>query len=173
MVALMYLLQSVAGLRPLPQLLQQPLLGLLSGPVFGFLIDTLQHAGKVVEEMSLIVGMILALAVLGGIYGYLRTRLEITYLAMLVAACAWLVVQLVVLPISGDGLFAAAEGLPAPLMWALLFLVYAVLLEGAYDHWLSPLPEDADPGRRQTLRTVPVAVFGGALVVLGVELGPG
>src|SRR6266851_4180011 len=91
LVAAMYLLGSLAGLRPLPQLLQQPILDLMPGAVFGFLIDHLQHAGKVVEEASLVVAMIVGLAVLGGIYGYLRRRFTISRLAMAVAAAAWLV----------------------------------------------------------------------------------
>src|ERR1700716_4457496 len=86
LVALMYLLGPLAGLRPLPQLLQQPILDLMPGAVFGFLIDNLQHAGKVVEEASLILGMIAGLAVLGGIYGYLRRSRSIPRLAMVVAA---------------------------------------------------------------------------------------
>ena len=53
LVALMYLANALIGLRPLPQLLSQPLLAVMPGPVFGFLIDTLQHAGKVVEELGL------------------------------------------------------------------------------------------------------------------------
>jgi len=66
MVALMYLAGLLLGLRPLTQLLNEPLLSLMPGFVFGFLIDTLQHAGKVVEELGLIVAMVVALGVLGG-----------------------------------------------------------------------------------------------------------
>jgi len=65
LVALMYLASGIFGLRPLPQLLNGPLLSLMPGFVFGFLIDTLQHAGKVVEEFGLIVAMVIALGVLG------------------------------------------------------------------------------------------------------------
>src|ERR1700687_3460236 len=86
LVALMYLVGPLTGLQPLPQLLQQPILDLMPGAVFGFLIDNLQHAGKVVEEASLIIGMIVGLAVLGGVYGYLRRSLAIPRLAMIVAA---------------------------------------------------------------------------------------
>src|ERR1700687_5105947 len=65
LVALMYLANLILGLRPLPQLLNQPILSLMPGFVFGFLIDTLQHSGKVVEEAGLIVAMIVALGLLG------------------------------------------------------------------------------------------------------------
>src|SRR5437660_1625516 len=61
LVALMYLAKLVIGTTPLPQLLQQPILAVMPGFVFGFLIDTLQHAGKVVEEAGLVVGMIVGL----------------------------------------------------------------------------------------------------------------
>ena len=115
LVALMYLLGPIVGLRPLPQLLQQPILDLMPGAVFGFLIDNLQHAGKVVEEASLILGMVAGLAVLGGIYGYLRQTRTIPRLAMIAAA---------------------------------------------------------DPGRRQVLRSVPLAIAGGSLLLLGFELVP-
>src|SRR5258706_6337820 len=65
LVALMYVAGVFLGLRPLPQALSGPILALMPGFVFGFLIDTLQHAGKVVEEIGLIVAMIVGLGVLG------------------------------------------------------------------------------------------------------------
>jgi DMSO/TMAO reductase YedYZ molybdopterin-dependent catalytic subunit len=173
LVALMYLADAVAGLHPLPQLLQQPILDVMPGAVFGFLIDNLQHAGKVTEEAGLIVTMVAALAVLGGVYGVLRRRYAIPYLAMAAGAGGWLVVTLVLLPLSGDGVLGAEEGPTAPLLWALLLAVYAVVLEAAYLHWLAPLPAEADPDRRRTLRALPVAVTAGSLALLGVQLVPG
>ena len=172
LVALMYLMGALAGLRPLPQLLQQPILDIMPGAVFGFLIDNLQHAGKVVEEASLVVGMIAGLAVLGGGYGYLRSRRAISYLAIAVAAVGWLVVTGVLLPLSRDGWFGLQESLTTPLLWAVLFLVYAIILEGAYDKWLVAAPATADPGRRQLLQVLPLAIAGGSLLVIGFELVP-
>ena len=172
LVALMYLLGPLAGLRPLPQLLQQPILDIMPGAVFGFLIDNLQHAGKVVEEAGLIVGMVAGLAVLGGIYGYLRSRWKVSYLAIAVAAAGWLVVTGVLLPLSGDGWFGLQESLTAPLLWAVIFVAYAVILEGAYENWLVAAPATADPGRRQLLRAIPLAIAGGSLAVMGFELVP-
>jgi DMSO/TMAO reductase YedYZ molybdopterin-dependent catalytic subunit len=172
LVALMYLLGSLAGLRPLPQLLQQPILDLMPGAVFGFLIDNLQHAGKVVEEASLILAMIAGLAVLGGLYGYLRLRRPIPRLALILSAAGWLVVTGVLLPASGDGWLGLLESFTTPLLWAVLFLAYAVILEGAYDSWLVADPAQADPGRRQVLQTIAVAVAGGSLVLLGFEVVP-
>ncbi len=172
LVAVMYLLGSLAGLRPLPQLLQQPILDLMPGAVFGFLIDNLQHAGKIVEEGSLIIAMIAGLALLGGFYGYVRLRRPVPHLAMAVAAVGWLVVTAVLLPASGDGWLGLLESISAPLLWAVLFLVYALILEGAYDNWLVAPPAAADAGRRQLLRALPLAVAGGSLLVFGFELVP-
>ncbi|TME16663.1 MAG: hypothetical protein E6I67_12570, partial [Chloroflexi bacterium] len=61
----MYYAGAFLGLRPLPQLLNEPLLSVMPGFVFGFLIDTLQHAGKVVEEAGLIALMLVLLGLLG------------------------------------------------------------------------------------------------------------
>src|SRR6478735_7760341 len=74
LVTLMYLSSLVLGLRPLPQLLNQPLLSVMPGFVFGFLIDTLQHAGKVVEEFGLIVAMVVGLGVLGAVWTVASAR---------------------------------------------------------------------------------------------------
>src|SRR6202049_3315146 len=103
LVALMYLASLVLGLRPLPQLLNQPLLSIMPGFVFGFLIDTLQHAGKVVEELGLIVAMIVVLGVLGAAWAWVAARRPCQYLALGFAGVGWLVVTAVLLPISGDG----------------------------------------------------------------------
>ncbi|HVC99537.1 MAG TPA: molybdopterin-dependent oxidoreductase [Candidatus Dormibacteraeota bacterium] len=172
-VALMYVLAGLVGLRPLPQLLQQPILDVMPGAVFGFLIDTLQHAGKVVEEAGLIVGMVAGLSILGGVYGWLRRRHQVAHLAMAVGGLGWLVVNLVLLPISGDGFGGSVEGPVAWLLWGLLLLVYSVVLESGYQGWFAPLPPEADAGRRRALWTVPLTVAGGSLAVLGIELVPG
>jgi len=173
LVAAMYLLGPLAGLRPLPHLLQQPLLDVMPGAVFGFLIDNLQHAGKVVEEAGLIGAMLVGLAVLGGVYAALERRFEIRFLGILVAATGWLIVTAVLLPLSADGFLGLTEGVATPLLWAVLFAVYAVVLEAAYQRWLVPEPGAADPGRRLVLTRVPLAVAGGSLAVLGIQLVPG
>src|SRR6202158_5497066 len=99
LVALMYLARTFLGLRPLPQALSGPVLAIMPGFVFGFLIDTLQHAGKVVEEIGLIVGV------------------------------GWVVVTAVLLPISGDGFLGLNDGPTTPLVWGLLFAIYGVILQ--------------------------------------------
>src|SRR5690242_20768665 len=101
LVALMYVANLLLGLRPLTQALNEPLLALMPGFVFGFLIDTLQHAGKVVEELGLIVAMILALGALGAASFVATARWKSRYLPLAFAAFGWLVVVAVLLPLSG------------------------------------------------------------------------
>src|SRR5579862_9462718 len=98
LVALMYLASGLLGLRPLTQALNEPLLSVMPGFVFGFLIDTLQHAGKVVEEAALIVAMVVALGVLGAAWAVATRRRQFPYSALLFAGFGWLVVVLILLP---------------------------------------------------------------------------
>src|SRR5579864_3398691 len=118
LVALMYVAALVLGLRPLPQLLNQPILSLMPGFIFGFLIDTLQHAGKVVEEFGLIVAMVLGLGVLGAASSVASLRWTTQYLPFAFAAAGWLVVVGVLLPVGGSGLLGLNDGLATPLVWA-------------------------------------------------------
>src|SRR3989440_3844630 len=104
LVGLMYYAGVFLGLRPLPQLLNEPLLSLMPGFVFGFLIDTLQHAGKVVEEFGLIVAMVVALGVLGAAASVARLRWTSQYLPFAFAGLGWLVVAGFLLPTGGAGL---------------------------------------------------------------------
>src|SRR5579862_6783010 len=98
LVGLMYLAASIIGLKPLTQALNEPLLSVMPGFVFGFLIDTLQHAGKVVEEAALIVAMVVALGVLGAAWAVATRRRQFPYSALLFAGFGWLVVVLILLP---------------------------------------------------------------------------
>src|SRR5881398_2446068 len=100
LVGLMYYAGAFLGLRPLPQLLNEPLLSIMPGFVFGFLIDTLQHAGKVVEEAGLIVGMIVGLGFLGGAWAWAEQVSARPPHALWFAAAGWAIVALVLLPIS-------------------------------------------------------------------------
>src|SRR5437870_9711628 len=117
LVALMYVAKPLIGTTPLPQLLQQPILAVMPGFVFGFLIDTLQHAGKVAEEAGLIVGMIFGLGVLGGAWGWARKAWARPPHALAFAAAGWVVVAFVLLPVSGAGVLGLYEGLAAPVVW--------------------------------------------------------
>src|SRR5712692_10871834 len=127
LVALMYLANLLLGLRPLPQLLNQPLLSIMPGFLFGFLIDTLQHAGKVVEEFGLIVAMIVGLGVLGAAWAVASRRWRLAQSALVFAAAGWLVVVAALLPISGDGFLCLSDGPTPPIIWALLFAIYGLI----------------------------------------------
>ena len=172
LVALMYVLAILTGLQPLTQLLEGPILAALPGPVFGFLIDRLQHSGKVLEEFGLIAAMVVALGLLGALYVWLRERRPFAHLALMVAAAGWLLTVAAILPITGDGFLGLDEGYLTPLYWGLLFGAYGVLLEVAEGSWLRPSPAGADPGRRRML-IAPLAVAGISLGFLGFRLLPG
>lgn len=167
LVALMYLCGLVFGLRPLPQLLNEPLLSLVPGFVFGFLIDTLQHAGKVVEELGLIVAMVVGLGAVGAAEALTQTRRPWRYLPFVFAGVCWLVVTAVLLPVSGQGLLGLGAGPATPIIWAALFAVYAVILQ---------MPAEAAPavdiGRRRVLSALPLTIGAVSVGVLGLRLLP-
>src|SRR6267378_920462 len=169
LVTLMYLASLVLFLRPLPQLLNQPLLSIMPGFVFGFLIDTLQHAGKVVEELGLIVAMVVGLGALGAAWALARRRWGSQYLALAFGGIGWLVVCAVLLPISGSGFVGLNNGPATPLIWAALFAVYGVILQLGGD------PSGAvavDGGRRRLLSTVPITIAAVSIGALAVRLLP-
>jgi hypothetical protein len=116
-VAAMYLAAPLTGVWPVPDLLQEPVLGLLPGPVFGFLIDTLQHWGKILEEAGLVVSMIVALTLLGMGYGLASRWLSASVASLAAATAAWLALVLVLLPRGGSGFLGLAAGPTTPLVW--------------------------------------------------------
>jgi DMSO/TMAO reductase YedYZ molybdopterin-dependent catalytic subunit len=170
-VAAMYLGADLTGVAPLPRRLQDPLLGAMPGPLFGFLIDRLQHLGKVLEEIGLIAAMVAGLAVLGAFYSWLRGR-GAPRPALLTGLAAWLVSALVLLPWSGAGLLGLQEGIVTPIVLLAVFTVYGIILELAYSR-LTHATTEADRGRRRLLLAVPAGLGGLALVLLGARLGPG
>ena len=168
LVALMYVSSLFLGLRPLPQLLNEPLLALMPGVVFGFLIDKLQHAGKVVEELGLIVAMIVALGALGAVTAVAQLRWRSRYLPLGFAGAGWLVVAAVLLPIGGSGFLGLNDGPATPIIWAALFAVYGVVLQMGNEP-----PVGVDAGRRRLLSSVPLTIGAVGLGVLAVRLVPG
>ena len=167
LVALMYLANLFLGLRPLPQLLNEPLLSIMPGVVFGFLIDTLQHAGKVLEEFGLIVAMVVGLGALGAVAAVASLRWRSQYLPFAFAAAGWLVVVGILLPVGGSGLLGLSDGPATPIIWAALFAIYAVVLQ---------LGDQRSPGvdasRRRVLSTVPMAIAGFSVLALAYRLLP-
>ncbi|HET7466581.1 MAG TPA: molybdopterin-dependent oxidoreductase [Candidatus Dormibacteraeota bacterium] len=168
LVALMYLANLLLGLQPLTQALNEPLLAIMPGFVFGFLIDTLQHAGKVVEELGLIVAMVVALGLLGAAWAWTSRRWRFPYSALVFAGAGWLVVTGLLLPIAGEGVFGLTTGPTTPLVWAALFAVYGVVLQLGGD----PGDEPADPGRRRLLSALPLGLGAISLGVLALKLAP-
>src|SRR6266700_6831811 len=169
LVAVMYYAAVFLGLRPLPGLLNEPLLSVMPGFVFGFLIDKLQHAGKVIEEFGLIVAMVVGLGVLGAAWAVTSRRWRLQQLALVFAAAGWLVVMVVLLPVSGYGFLGLSDGITTPIVWALRFAVYGLILQMCSP---SPLPERADAGRRRVLGAVPLAIGAASLGVLALRLVP-
>jgi DMSO/TMAO reductase YedYZ molybdopterin-dependent catalytic subunit len=169
LVALMYLAGSLLGLRPLPRLLNQPILSLMPGFVFGFLIDNLQHAGKVVEELSLIAAMVAGLGVLGSAWALAYLRRPMQYLALAVAGIGWVVVSVILLPLSGVGLLGLNDGPATPIIWAALFAVYGVVLQLGGE---PPGAPAADTGRRRLLSAVPIGIGVASLGALAWSLVP-
>ena len=169
LVALMYLANLLLGLRTLPALLNQPILSLMPGFVFGFLIDTLQHAGKVVEEFGLIVAMVIGLGVLGAAWAVASLRWKFQYLALAFAGLGWLVVAAILLPVGGAGFLGLNDGPSTPLIWAALFAVYSVVLQLGRD---AGGEAAVDMGRRRLLGTLPVTIGAISLGVLAFRLLP-
>jgi DMSO/TMAO reductase YedYZ molybdopterin-dependent catalytic subunit len=163
-VAAMEVVAPLTGVRTLPDLLQQPILAVMPGPVFGFLIDNLQHAGKVIEEAGLIVCMILGLAVLGGLAGFATDRFGLPRAGLIAAAAAWLVIALAALPTVGQGLLGLAAGPTTPAVWALVLVAYWLAWELA---WRQPAASPVDLERRRLVALAPVAVGLGSLALVG------
>jgi len=166
----MYLASLLLALRPLPELLNQPLLAAMPGFVFGFLIDTLQHAGKVVEELGLIVAMVIALGLLGSAWALASQRWRSQYLALGFAGVGWLVVTAILLPLCGAGFFGLSDGPATPLIWGALFAVYSVVLQLGGD---TGGADSVDAGRRRLLGTLPLTIGAVSIGVLAFRLLPG
>jgi DMSO/TMAO reductase YedYZ molybdopterin-dependent catalytic subunit len=165
-VAAMYVAGLLTGLRALPDLLQQPILGVMPGPVFGFLIDNLQHAGKVLEEAGLIVTMVVALGVLGALAGYATDRFSLPRAGLLAAAVAWAVVVAIVLPVAGRGFLGLTDGVSTPVVWALVLAVYWLVWDLGWGSATAAAPVDL--GRRRLLALAPIAIGAGSLALVGI-----
>jgi DMSO/TMAO reductase YedYZ molybdopterin-dependent catalytic subunit len=156
---------ALGALRPLPDVLQGPVLGAMPGPVFGFLIDRLQHAGKVLEEAGLLLFLALALAGLGAAAQITHER-RLPGAGWAAGGLVWLVTTLILLPASGEGWLGLREGPTTPLVWAVLAATYGALLESTF----TPPGGTADAaGRRRLLGWAGTA----GLVALGLVKLPG
>ena len=170
LVALMYLASTLLALRPLTQALNEPLLSIMPGFVFGFLIDKLQHAGKVVEEIGLVVAMVAALGVLGAAWSVAALRWRFAQSAMVFAGIGWLVVVVVLLPVAGVGFLGLNDGPTTPLIWGVLFAIYGVLLPLGGRPAGSPAA--ADPERRRLLSALPLGLGAASLGLVALLRAP-
>lgn len=87
---------------------------------------------------SLAIWTATATVVWGGLFGALATRLPgstSVSKATVYAVAVWLLMQLIVLPLAGAGLFGAEFGFGAPVVTLFLYSVYGVVL-GAVFAWL-------------------------------------
>lgn len=159
----MELAGGAGALRPLPDALQQPVLALMPGAVFGFLIDRLQHTGKVLEEAGLLILMLAVLGGLGAAAGAARVR-GLPRAGLAAAAVSWLLISLVALPASGEGLLGVNHGPTTPVAWAALCALYGALLDAGIG-----APKAFDPGRRRLVGWVGAL----GLVAIGVVKVPG
>ncbi|MBO0689069.1 MAG: molybdopterin-dependent oxidoreductase, partial [Candidatus Dormibacteraeota bacterium] len=177
-VGAMELAGALAALRPLPDLLQGPVLAAMPGPVFGFMIDRLQHLGKVLEEIGLLLLMVVVLALLAAAAlavadRYAPRHPRAPLLAFPAAAfVAWLAVSLAVLPVGGEGLLGLGAGPIRPVAWAIVFGIYGGTVAILASSRPAPAPAGgaADPVRRQVLALGITAV---GLLVVGFTRVPG
>ena len=164
-VGAMEIVAAVLGTNALPQLIQAPLLSLLPGPVFGFLIDTLQHWGKVIEEAGILLALIAVFAAAGVGTAALAVRAGWwrRWVGIGAGAVLWLILAFAVLPLVGSGPMGLQGGVLEVITIAVPLAVYGVVLQGL----LGPAgndPETAlDPNRRRILGWG-VAVLGAAVV---------
>lgn len=166
-VGAMYLAAWLGLLEPVPSLLAEPVLGVMPGPLFGFLIDTLQHLGKVLEEAGLILGNVVALMVLGALTRAPWVADRVPQPRALAALVAWAATVLVVYPLAGHQVLALDAGLSVPLVWAAVYAAFFAALELGIVR-LPALDEAPDPVRRRLLQLAPAAIgtAGIALVLL-------
>lgn len=102
-VVVMLLARVLFSVSTIPELIQDRLVLLLPGPLFSFVLDHLLYLGKPILFSSLLIGLVL----LGGIGGIAMRHMRYPLgLPLLV----WLVLGLIVLPLSGQGVFASSAG---------------------------------------------------------------
>jgi len=177
-------LQPLAGLPTLPELLQDRVVELTPGPLFGLLIDRLQHAGRPLLYSGLLLAELVALTAVGALAvgldarrgydaGSFRRDPQLRRIATL-AILVWLAIGLVVLPLAGAGPFALGSRFAsAAIVWGYLLeaLLYSavtwLLLAGMMPALANP-PQATEPvGNDPLRRTIAASVAATALATLG------
>jgi DMSO/TMAO reductase YedYZ molybdopterin-dependent catalytic subunit len=177
------ILQPLVGLPTLPDLLQDRLVQLTPGPLFGLLIDRLQVAGRPLLYSGLLLLELVVLTIAGALAVTVAQRRGMKtppsgshqlWRVLALALLVWLALGLVVLPLAGLGPFALGSRFASGLLvWgylleALLFsaVTWLVLvgLERPVATTGQPVPAGADPLRRSLAAGVvlaAVATLGG------------
>lgn len=174
-------LQPLAGLPTLPALLQDRLVKLTPGPLFGLLIDRLQYAGRPLLFSGLLLAELVALTIVGALAATLDRRFSraksphrghSAWRIAVLAIVLWLTIGLLVLPLAGLGPFALASRFASSvLLWgfALEALLYSTAMWLIFDAltepagWSTQAPAAGDPLRRGVTASVALV----ALATLG------
>lgn len=184
---LAFVLRFVAGVPTLPELLVDRIVLLTPGPVFGFLIDHLQLLGRPLLYAGVLLGELVVFGLLGWVVaavvgdpddvfdhvrqGDLRRRF------MVLAVVLWIVLGVIVLPLAGDGVFAAQTQF-SPMAVILGFLIETVVYVIGVGELLQRFwrreahrerqpAADTDPLRRQVASGVAaatIATLGGTVL---------
>ncbi|HEY8742545.1 MAG TPA: hypothetical protein VIU62_05575, partial [Chloroflexota bacterium] len=112
-------LQPLVGLPTLPELLQDRLVKLTPGALFGLLIDRLQYAGRPLLYSSLLLLELVVLVAVGALAVTLAEgrgadalpppRHRPVWRIVILAILLWLGIGLIILPLAGLGPFAAGS----------------------------------------------------------------
>lgn len=152
-VGAMEIVAAVLGTDTLPQLIQGPFVALLPGAVFGFLIDSLQHWGKVAEEAGILVALVVGFALVGLATTALAARFGWwrRWAGIGAAGALWLVVSFVILPLVGAGPIGLQGGVLEALTITIPLALYGAVLQGLVGPAGSDPETALDPGRRRVL----------------------
>jgi DMSO/TMAO reductase YedYZ molybdopterin-dependent catalytic subunit len=170
--SLMILLGSRWGAPVVPQLISDRMTAVIPLEVFTRILGTLESAAKPLFFLGVVIGQLIAGALLGGyLDGVVRRgRSPLVVFAGQVAG-VWLALGLVAAPIGGIGIFGNQSTTPMTTT-AIAFLVIAVVFGGTISVWLwtASIDHDSvfDPGRRQAIR---VLGLGLPAAVAAVHLG--
>lgn len=172
-------LRPLIGLPALPDLLQDRLVKLTPGAVFGLLIDRLQYAGRPLLYSSLLLLELVVLTIIGALAVALEARrmrrvdaaqrTPLTLRVLALAAAVWLLVGLVAMPLAGIGPFALGSRFNSGLIlwgYALEALLYSLVTWLVLAGLTQPAPArvsagvpDNDPLRRGVTAGVAVATL--------------
>ncbi|MGH7918913.1 MAG: molybdopterin-dependent oxidoreductase [Candidatus Dormibacteraceae bacterium] len=153
-IGAMEIIAALLGTQAMPQLIQAPLLSLLPGAVFGFLIDALQHWGKIGEEIGLLVAIVVVFALFGAATSGLARRIPgwRRWVGFGAAAVVWLLVSFALLPAIGAGPLGLTGGWLEAVTITLPLVLYGAVLQGLLGaSGSSDAATTADPGRRRVL----------------------